>query len=1231
MLERVFGIDPNASEDIQESGLKSARSAAQMSGDYVQLLDLDTAREQENSLMEAYNYCGMYGFTPKVTLERISRHHHRPSSILHVELPGERISVSVRAPTDQSRLQEITAFAEFNKKAKEFFTSKNAEPTASKPLTNPLNVFNAELFVRSYVEDGDVSVSVKEEGNFCRVQIFSNKVEIGSGLSVSAERATQVAWLAAAVHMANEDPKRIVNFFDIEPSVGPSELPSEPTVDIVLNRSNYLLLQHILTIVEAADPTARREDLKSGEFLGSREGYLRPDLSLKKAEERSKYLLKLYRSYQQRPDLAALRSARANLPMSQHSSEVLDLVENDTFSIIIGATGSGKTTQVPQIILDHFIESRKGAFCNIICTQPRRIAAISVSKRVAEERGQPLQTQVGYHIRLDDKSPRYGGSITYCTTGILLQQLQHAPEYVFDNYSHLIIDEVHERDMIIDFLLTVLKKTVSERLSLGKQVPKVVLMSATMDSDLFSSYFEISDPQRGSVKCPTLMIPGRTFPVKEQFLDEILETLEKTYGREQIYGMYQEATTREYLAAESMYAKLLLEEPKAECQGEEEPIIQWKNGEVVIDWKKKKPAPLILPEADQAKSEQVPLSLVSMTVAHIAASSKGGAILVFLPGLEEMMKVRTMLEETVILGVDFRDRAKYQFFLLHSLLPDGQRDVFRPLPEGCRKIILATNIAETSITIPEVQYVVDAGKHREHTYDQVTRMSQLKSTWISKSNAKQRAGRAGRVQNGHYYALFSKDRHDSLRSVGIPELLRTDLQDTCLSIKAQAFETPIRDFLADSIEPPSSAAVDAAIDELVNLGALTKSEELTPLGRLLETLPVHPRLGKMIVMGIIYRCLDPMIILAAASGDRSLFTHPPGLKKAAESARWEFAAGSRSDHIGIINAFMHLRDVQNSDGERAMLASASNSYLRAGIFKDIAAAAAQIESILEDTGLIPRNDTARGKQYGVPQLNEFSKSEELIKALLVAGFSPHLAVRKSANFYTTAGKIGVLVHPSSVNQTVGRPKAEQQLWRIRQRLLTYTSLSHSGETSDHFIRDTTEVSPLMVALFGGEPAAPQSQTPNDDDGENDILCIDGWLNLAVPKGHTTQYPRPASILRSFRNALRDMERAILQDVGKGRILAQQDNDDKSAILARCLVRLFTSESLDAEMRGVEKELELQIREEGEGEGDGDGGRGGGGLQMQENENENEEGATMVLRKLVQEWKKKRDREEEWSL
>ena len=801
----------------------------------------------------------------------------------------------------------------------------------------------------------------------------------------------------------------------------------------------------------------------SGEELGTtteRRRRRRRQLSRDEVQSRSDRLIESQRAFETDPKLADLREKKAALPMNQYRSEVVDMISNNTYSIVVGATGSGKPTQVPQILLEHAIAAGQGGACNIICTQPRRIAATSVAQRVAVERNEPLQLSVGYQVRFDAKVPETGGSVTYCTTGILLEQLKHDPDGILDIASHLVVDEVHERDIDIDFLMIIIKKALSARQAAGKAIPKVVLMSATLDTELFAKYFSTATDSGKRQPCPSVSVPGRTFPVKDQYLGSIMHDLQRDYGSALNSVLSSDNVSQDYLKTETAF------EVANSSDGAVSPV------DSVIDWKRDKQVLVGTEDSSTAASEKeegmVPTALLAATIAHICNTTDDGAVLAFLPGLDEIKKTQSHLQASKLLGQDFNDNSKFKICMLHSSVPRGEQSaIFEPTPPGCRKIILSTNIAETSVTVTDVRYVVDTGKLRETRYDQLRRITRLQCVWESKSNSKQRAGRAGRVQNGFYYALFSKERHNSLRAIGLPELLRSDLQETLLSIKAQNFTEPVQSFLAQAIEPPPTAAITAARANLQAIEAFTEVEKLTDLGRLLSKLPVHPTLGKMIVLGVIFRTLDPMLVLGAAAENRSLFVTPISNRYAADASRRSYADGA-SDHLAALNAFREIRTLRDRHGIQIAWDRAHDRYVHMGAFQTIDKTAAQILNVLEETGLIPRSsgNDGRDSMYGPAALNRNSRNPVLIKSLLLAGYHPNIGAKSTPNgaTYRTASEQGVLIHPSSLNDD-----SKRRTGRHKQgTLFTYSTMGRSNDGNSLFLRESTQVTPLMSVLFGGK-------------------------------------------------------------------------------------------------------------------------------------------------------------------
>jgi len=522
------------------------------------------------------------------------------------------------------------------------------------------------------------------------------------------------------------------------------------------------------------------------------------------------------------PEIQKMRKVRSELPLNHFAEDVKTLFRNNDVCVLVGATGSGKTTQVPQLLLDEAIREGRGGECNIICTQPRRIAAMSVAKRVASERGERLRETVGYQVRFGYHVPEWGGSITYCTTGILLRQLREG-YHSLQGVTHVIVDEVHERDVQIDFLMVLLKRILEARRRGDKDVPpvKVILMSATIDTTLFRKYFGAA---YDNGECPFIEIPGRMFPVEKYYLPDVRTMLSQYPDVRD--ALEKDEFTKNYVTKEMDARRDIANSMRQEEEEEEESGIDWsRTGSA---WEKENA------EMREETTDQPDL-LIANTIAHLCSKKGEGAVLVFLPGIREIVSLDKVMRSTTFLGQDFNNESRYRIFMLHSSIPTMQQDVFNPIP-GVRKIILSTNIAETSVTIPEVVYVVDTCKHRETRYSQLRRSTALVCTWISQSSARQRMGRAGRVTAGEYYALVTPERHAALPVGENAEIKRSDLQDVCLDVRSYGIKDPIADVLEECIEPPSSLAVVTALRALRTLGALDDDEQVTPLGSILAQL-----------------------------------------------------------------------------------------------------------------------------------------------------------------------------------------------------------------------------------------------------------------------------------------------------------------------------------------------------------------------------------------------------------
>ena len=652
----------------------------------------------------------------------------------------------------------------------------------------------------------------------------------------------------------------------------------------------------------------------------------------------------------------AMMHVRNKLPIAVHRQEILQAISSQQVILIAGETGCGKTTQVPQYILEDCWS--RGEPCRIMCTQPRRLSATSVADRIAQERMERIGSSgssVGYAIRLDKK----GGSetpIMFVTNGIMLRMLTANREGgsedldELESITHIVIDEIHERDRFADFMLIIIRDLLPRYPRL-----RIVLMSATLHEELFSNYFG---------GCPVVRVPGFTYPVRDFYLEDILRVtgyeraavreLEKELGTsrldlgmlspevsEDLGQVIEDAFRRgsdedfermlELTGAadtdtvDDQSARVNFRHPEtgatplfSACfrgrgdiasmllaQGAD-PNIKAENGMTAADcahqFGHEELADLLRKHAEsqvahgdianQAMAlshyqsntdlDEVDIGLIEELLLYACGEKKpannagdfqlvqdavsaidqdANAVLVFLPGWDEITRLRDALEQSRAFG----NKSRYQILPLHSMISQAeQRVVFQRPSKNVRKIILSTNIAETSITIDDVAIVIDSGRQKEKSFDPYTGIATLMSGWVSKASARQRRGRAGRCREGLAFKMYSRQRYDAMDEYQAPELMRTPLDEMVLQVKlfeptggATGTEShKIADFLSKAPEPPVSKAVESAVALLERIGALEEgTENLTLLGRHLAALPIPPMLVRLDRLERGYRCL----------------------------------------------------------------------------------------------------------------------------------------------------------------------------------------------------------------------------------------------------------------------------------------------------------------------------------------------------------------------------------------
>ncbi|KAK5657292.1 hypothetical protein OQA88_3354 [Cercophora sp. LCS_1] len=724
-------------------------------------------------------------------------------------------------------------------------------------------------------------------------------------------------------------------------------------------------------------------------------------------------------------------SQRERLPAWQVRHMVVQTVLENQVTIISGETGSGKSTQSVQFVLDDLYAKGLGEGANIIVTQPRRISALGLADRVSEERCSPVGQEVGYSIRGEHKTSN-DTKITFVTTGVLLRRLQTSGGRVEDvvaslaDVSHVVVDEVHERSLDTDFLLSIIRDVLYVRRDL-----KLVLMSATLDAASFRDYFTVD--KRG-VTVGLVEIAGRTYPVRDVYLDDVIRMTDFAIaGRNDYYDDHSKTS----------------------------------------DSRDVDPVNKTIQRLGSRINYDLLVETVKWIDEHLSASGKPGGILIFLPGVAEINRACSVL----------RFLSSLHVLPLHaSLETREQKKVFSSPPPSKRKVVVATNVAETSITIDDIVAVIDSGRVKETSYDPQNNMRKLEETWASLAACKQRRGRAGRVQAGTCYKLFTRNLEQTqMAERPDPEIRRVPLEQLCLAVRAMGIRD-IPHFLSRAPTPPDSTAVDGAVSMLRRIGALD-GDELTALGEQLALIPADLRCGKLMVYGSIFGCLDDSVSIAAILSTKSPFLNPPDKRDEAKEAKMRFARSHDGDLLTDLRAFQEWDAMmRNREPQRRVRSWCDENFLSWATLNDISSTRAQFFTALREMGINPKNNT--------------TSSPALLRALTASAFSPQIARiqypdKKFATSVSGAVELDpeaktikyfaqengrVFIHPGSTlfeSQGFGGNAA-------------YLSYFTKMATSKIFIRDLTPFNAYTLLLFSGAIEL-------DTQGRG--LVVDGWLRL----------------------------------------------------------------------------------------------------------------------------------------
>jgi len=601
------------------------------------------------------------------------------------------------------------------------------------------------------------------------------------------------------------------------------------------------------------------------------------------------------------PRYQMLFAKRSQLPVWEYKEKFLEIMNKNQIMVLVGETGSGKTTQIPQWCLE-WVRARYAKKC-VACTQPRRVAAMSVAQRVAEEMDVGLGQEVGYSIRFEDCTSART-SLKYLTDGMLLREGMSDP--LLDNYGVIMLDEAHERTLATDILMGLLKQVASRRPDI-----KIVIMSATLDAGKFQQYFD---------NAPLMSVPGRTHPV------EIFYTPEPE---------------RDYLEA----------------------------------------------------------AIRTVIQIHMCEETSGD-VLLFLTGQEEIEEACKRIQREVDnLGPDV---GEMKCIPLYSTLPPNlQQRIFEAAPpkraNGAigRKVVVSTNIAETSLTIDGVVFVIDPGFAKQKVYNPRIRVESLLVTAISKASAQQRAGRAGRTQPGKCFRLYTEKAYkQEMQEQTYPEILRSNLGSVVLQLKKLGIDDLVH---FDFMDPPAPETLMRALELLNYLAALDDDGELTELGSMMAEFPLDPQLAKMVIASCDSSCSNEILSITAMLSVPQCFVRPADVKKQADESKMRFAHID-GDHLTLLNVYHAFKQNQES------MQWCYDNFINYRSLKSSDNVRQQLSRIMDRFNLRRSSTDFTSRDYYIN-----------IRKALVAGFFMQIAhLERTGHYLTAKDNQMVQLHPSTV-------------------------------------------------------------------------------------------------------------------------------------------------------------------------------------------------------------------------
>ncbi|KAL7069492.1 putative pre-mRNA-processing protein 8 [Cryptosporidium serpentis] len=680
---------------------------------------------------------------------------------------------------------------------------------------------------------------------------------------------------------------------------------------------------------------------------------------------------------------------RFSLPVIKYREEILSSLEKCPILIIIGETGSGKTTQIPQYLYEAGY-AEKGT---IACTQPRRVAAMSVANRVAKEMNCRLGSKVGYTIRFEDCTNE-DTKIKYMTDGILLREFLSNPD--LSGYSCLLIDEAHERSLHTDVLFGLVKDVSrfrnfkDDNLSTksdcedSTKLFKLIISSATLEAEKFSKYFDNS---------PIIYIPGRRYPVD-------------------IY--YTKAPEANFIDA-TVVTVLQIHLSQLKKFDETEGIID--NNSAINSFDN-----------------------ISMNFSRIRIIPTGGDILCFLPGQQEIEECMEMLNKKM-LGKGKEVPELIVLPIYASLPSEQQAQIFVPTPQGARKVVLATNIAETALTIDNIGFVIDCGFCKQNAYNPKTGLDSLVTIPCSRAAANQRAGRAGRVRPGKCFRLYTKTSfYMEMEPSNTPEIQRCNLGNVVLMLKSLGIDDLLH---FDFMDPPPPETLVKALELLYGLNALDDKGDLTTIGRKMAELPLDPMYSKVVLASQRYKVVDESIIIVSMlSLGNTVFIRPRDKSTQADNIRKSFFR-SGGDHLTLLNVY---RQWENS-GESNLWCF--ENFIHGKSMKKAKDIRIQLSELMETLDI---------------EITSNPNEVDGIRKSVAAGFFFQTArINKGGNYSTLRNRHIVDIHPSS------------SLFESRPQTVVYTELVH---TTKEYMRNLTEIKAEWLFEVASHYYTPGEILPN---------------------------------------------------------------------------------------------------------------------------------------------------------